>query len=619
MTTVKLNMLEDSMKYSDLQSFIRNRDNAAALAAFVIDEGHRTTFFANFPQLVHQEYFIWGKGTKGNEVVGDVAKIRFQNFSMGVGVPGLPSQSRQLSGNEALSRSAYREEQITFGGHRYAVAIENMKSRKVLPESNVQKIMGSVSKWWAFQDDLDTFFTLFRDYPFYVSETEGMAAGDITQDIYSLFGRGTINDTAKPDVIFAGDGSKGDVEPGTGITGFRSTATGDKNGLADTDTLTDTFIDNLGLYISNSLKMPALEVGNEIPFYGLLIEQQDVNNIFKNSPSTLVADLKNMTAMGQVSSDTIASHPIFSRVLGQLYQLKFMKYSQIDPQIDPRIKAPNNITDQVNTVYDDLYGKAIKPEAKVLAATESGSAVTGLSVWAAGYLKSGLARDHSVGAYQLYLSSGANMFPYFDQGAVHGVDSVNHIDKGLYGDGVTPGAANSTYVGRLQIGSGKTATTRWKVVYKGPVYSGALQVGTNLGVGTFVEDAYKIEVIGLHRWNNGAGKFDNNTIAADWATFKSFLGINAGTKVIDPALMDRQYERNRRAHMFESVRTIVFGKSLIYKMNGDGVEFVNETRDYGAFSGYGVNVVQGKKLVSSGRGLINNFAIVVFKRPYTTL
>ncbi len=58
MTTVKLNMLEDSMKYSDLQSFIRNRDNAAALAAFVIDEGHRTTFFANFPQLVHQEYFI---------------------------------------------------------------------------------------------------------------------------------------------------------------------------------------------------------------------------------------------------------------------------------------------------------------------------------------------------------------------------------------------------------------------------------------------------------------------------------------------------------------------------------------------------------------------------------
>lgn len=216
---------------------------------------------------------------------------------MGVGVPGLPSQSRQLSGNEALSRSAYREEQITFGGHRYAVAIENMKSRKVLPESNVQKIMGSVSKWWAFQDDLDTFFTLFRDYPFYVSETEGMAAGDITQDIYSLFGRGTINDTAKPDVIFAGDGTKGDVEPGTGITGFRSAATGDKNGLADTDTLTDTFIDNLGLYISNSLKMPNLEVGNEIPFYGLLVEQQDVNNIFKNSPSTLVADLKNMTAM----------------------------------------------------------------------------------------------------------------------------------------------------------------------------------------------------------------------------------------------------------------------------------------------------------------------------------
>ena len=438
MTTEKLNMLEESQKYSDLSSFIRARDNAQALADFVIDEGHRSTFFANFPGLIHQEYFVGGKGSKGNQMVGDVAKIRFENFTMGIGVPGLPSASRQLSGNEALSTTAFREEQISFGGHRYAVAIENMKSRKVLPERNVARIIASTTKWWAFQDDLDSFFTLFRDSPFYVSETQGLSAGLISSDVSTMFGRG-FNDVgtgARVEVIYAGDGTKTDIEPGATVTGYRSTVSLDRVGLADTDTLTSTFLERLSNYLGNSgMKMPALTVEDELPFYGLLLEQQDVSNIFLNSSSTLVTDLKNMTAMPSVSSDTIAKHPVFSKLLGGLFQIKFFKYSQIDPMIDPRVQSPINLKEYVNTVYDDLYGKAIKPEATVLAATESGVAITGLTSWAAGYLVSGVTRDHTQGAYQLYLSGGANMFPYFDGTANYGADSINHIDAGCYNSG----------------------------------------------------------------------------------------------------------------------------------------------------------------------------------------
>lgn len=623
MTLVKLNMLEESQKYSDLQSFIRARDNAEGLANFIIDEGNRSTFFANFPGLIHQEYFVGGKGSKGSAMVGDVAKIRFENFTMGIGVPGLPSASRQLAGNEALSTTAYREEQISFGGHRYAVAIENMKSRKVLPERNVARIISSTTRWWAFQDDLDTFFTLFRDYPFYVSETEGMSAGAIQQDIMTMFGRG-FNDLngARPDVIYTGDGTKGDIEPGSTVTGFRSVAAGDKVGLVDSDTLTSTFLEKLSNYLGSSgLKMPALQVEQELPFYGMILEQQDITNIMLNSSATLVADLKNMTAFAQVKSETLAQHPIFSKVLGGLFQIKFMKYSQVDPNVDVRIQAPNNISTHVNTIYDDLYGKAIKPEAQILAGTVAGSAISGLTSWAAGYLVSGVSRDHTQGAYQLYLSSGANMLPYFDGTVTYGADSINHIDAGYYNNGGTVATFNQTYLGRLQVGSGTTATTRWKVVYKGPYYAGAIQIGNNLGDGTFVEDAYKIQVIGLHRYVPGSNSYAGNpsTIAADWAAFQTFLGINGATKVIDPALVDRVYTRNRRIHMFDCVRTIVFGKALLYKINGEGVDFQNETRDYNAFSGYGLNVIQGKKIVRSGRGLVNNYAILVFKRPLITL
>lgn len=551
-------------------------------------------------------------------------KIRHWNQTIGIGVVGPAKVDRQLAGNEAMNRSAYREVSLTFGVHRYAVALNNVIDKKILPEANIKYILGSTTKWWTFQDDLDTFFTLFRDYPYYVSETDGLTATELSDRVYSLFGRGYNDTLASVDVIYAGNGTVTDIEPGATVTGFRSTAGGDRVGLADTDTLTSTFIDAVSQYISNQLLMPAIEIDNEKPFYGMIVEERDTNLMFQNSNSTLVQNLKDISGLHAVNPKTVEEHPIFTREISNLYQIKFMKYGMIDKSVDPMKQAPNQVTENVNTIYEKLMGKAINPTAKILAAATTGDTVTGLTAYTAGYLASGLVRGVSAVAstYQLFVSSGAKFFPYFNNSDDYGVDSVNHIDAGLHGVGGTigtPGAATGTYIGRLQVGQGTTATTRWKVVYTGPIYSGTIQIGNNLGSNTLVEDAFKLELVSLHRWNPSTKSFDAaSTLASDWATFKAFIGINSSTKAIDPTLLTRAMERNRRIHMFDTVRTMVFGKELIYKVNGGGVEFNQETRDYGAFTGSGLNVVQGKKLVHSGHGLINNYAIVCFKRPIPT-
>jgi hypothetical protein len=539
------------------------------------------------------------------------------NMTMGNGVPGPAKTGHQLSGNEALSRTGWRTTTLTFGVHRYAVAIENIVDKKVLPTNQISYILQSTSKWWTMQDDLDSFFTLFRDFPHYVSEVDGLTSTEITERVYPLFGRGFNDVTAKVDVIYAGDGTKGDIEPGTAVTGFRSVAVGDKKGLVPTDTLTDVFIDSLSQYISNSLMMPAIAVEGDRPFYGLVMEQQDMINIFKNSSTGIVKTLSDISGLHEVSPEVTSEHPIFTRMLGELYAIRFVKYAMIGKKVDPKLQAPHTFTDFDNTVYEKLMGLAIKPEAKVLAAATTGETVSGLTIWSAGYLKSGLVRGVSsvASTYQIFVSEGAKFFPYFDNTAI-GADSVNHIDSGLYAGG----AASNTFLGRMQIGQGATATTRWKIVYKGPVYSGALNVGTNDAINTFVSDTYKLEIVGLHRWNPDTGNFDaTSTLAADWAAFKAFLGINAGTLVIDQTLLDRKYQFNRRVHMFDVVRTMVYGKKLIYKVNGGGAEFNQELRDYGAFTGNGLNVVQGKKLVTSGQGLLNNYAVVCFARPPITM
>ncbi len=58
MSYTPVNMLLESQKYENLASFLRSKDNREAIAAYVIDEGAQGTFFANFPDLMYQEYQI---------------------------------------------------------------------------------------------------------------------------------------------------------------------------------------------------------------------------------------------------------------------------------------------------------------------------------------------------------------------------------------------------------------------------------------------------------------------------------------------------------------------------------------------------------------------------------
>ena len=54
----KINMLLESQKFDNMSSFLRSKDNREAIAAYIIDEGSQGTFFANFPELMYQEYQI---------------------------------------------------------------------------------------------------------------------------------------------------------------------------------------------------------------------------------------------------------------------------------------------------------------------------------------------------------------------------------------------------------------------------------------------------------------------------------------------------------------------------------------------------------------------------------
>lgn len=629
-------MLMQSLQYSDLSTFLRARDNREAIASYILDDGETMSFFNQFPGLVYKEFRL-------DQAVGDLIKIRFYNVTRGVGLPGPYKSSRQLAGSESMSGAAYREETMSVGVHRYAVALENIIDKKVLPETLVAHILGMMASWWTEQDDVDTFCTLFRDYPPYIAETTTLTSTEILERVSPLFGRGTYNNVnAAVQVIFAGAGTKTDIEPGAAVTGFKSLAAGDRVGLADTDTLTDTFLQNLGDYMEQQMGAAPIAYEGLSPFYGLIIDTADEKNIYKNSASTLVANLKAITRNNDSGQEVYKNNPVFTRQLAQLYNIRMFKWGPMAPVFAASGDTAENDKDgkimkgqESVSIKKGLRGTPINPTAKILAAAKGGETVTGLNVWTGGDAPDSNARGPGAVAtdYWLFLSCGANHFPYFD-GTALGNDSINACDShylnitdatlGVGGaNGATYSTVNGAYsYGRFQVGQGSTATTRWKVVYSGPIYSGTIQIGSNNAQFTFIDDAFRVKILGLHRWNAGTSAFDAaNTRDADWATFKTFLGINAGTLVIDnaAAFQTRQYQWNRRAHLFDTVRSLAFGRDLIYKIIAGGSEYNEETRDYGAMTGRSMTIVQGKKVVVDAQGLISNYAMVVFKRPPLTI
>lgn len=635
-----VNMLLQSAQFSDLSTFLRARDTREAIAAYILDEGSELTFFDKFPGLVYKEFRL-------EEAVGDVIKLRFFNMTRGVGLPGPFKTSRQLAGSEAMTRSHYRQELMSVGVHRYAVALDNIIDKKVLPQQLVAHTFAMMTSWWAERDDTDTFLTLFRDFPSYVSEVQNLTNTEIQERLYPLFGQGTYNGIGSaPDYIFAGSGTKNDIEPGATVTGFKSAAAGDRVGLAGTDTLTDTFIQALGDYLEQQMGTMPIEYSGVAPFYGLIADTADVKNIFKNSSATLVTNIKAMTRNNDGGNEIFKKNPIFTRNIEHLYNVRIFKWGPISPLFGASGDISENAKDgkqdkgQLSvSIRKGLRGTPINPQAKIIAAAVGGETITGQSLWTGGDLNTstwseGRGNGSVATNYWLYLSNGAEHFPYFDGTATIGAQSYNQIDAGYLNitdptkgaggaNGATYGSVDgSGYYGRMQVGQGATATTRWKLVYAGPVYSGTIDVGSNNDQASYVSDAYKLRVISLHRWNPGTGAFDAaNTRDTDWAAFKTFLGINAGTKSIDISAnyMSRAYQYNRRVHCFDTIRSLIYGRDLIYKVVGQGAEYNEETRDYGAQTGKGLTVVQGKKIVTDAQGLVSNYAIVLFARPPITI
>jgi hypothetical protein len=587
----KLNMLLESAKYSDLQSFLRERDNQAAVASYILDEGNEISFFNKFPGLVHHEYDL-------SSGVGDVIKINQKNFTRGVGLPGAYKSSRQLSGSEAMTNAAFRQEKLSVGMHRYAVALENFIDKKVLPSDHIKHVFDMLSLWSSQQDDIESFSTLFRDYPAFYAEQNSISGTSETDRVDALIGRGTFNNiNSAPDVIYAGT-NKVDIEPGT-------------YGLANADTLTDTYLEYLNDYCSQEIGMPPLSLKEEIATYGLICSQTDVNNFYDNSTTKITTDLK--TAFQGKGWD----NPLYNNILANYGGISLWKYAPIAPKDRLNALAP------YLSIKKGLRGTALNPTAKVLAYAAGGETVTGLSIWQGGDFSATPADRGAYGAgtnHYLFLSNGGEHFPYFNGGVTVGANSINKF-------AVTATIAGYTYctvaenglVGRLQLGQGVTATTRWKVLYTGPVYVGTLQIGTNNDQWTFVDDVYRIQIQGIAQYNSSTGFFnavvDDAGLAAYVTSLKAFLGITTNVINVSSAYQTRTYQRNRRAHLFDTIRSIVYGSGLLYKVTAGGATYAEETRDYGAITGRGMTVVNGKKVVTDAQGLVSGYAIAVFKRP----
>ena len=587
-------MLLESAKYSDLSSFMRDGANSEIIAQYIMDQSKQINFFNNIPGLIAHESNL-------KQGAGDLIKVRRANIVTGTGLPGARSNTRQLAGSEAKAAAAFREQKVSVGIHNYAISLDRFDtgmSRDILPKALVDQVFGSLATWWSATDDYDTFITLFRDYPAYYAETNSIS-GDAEEmlRIESLFGRGTYNNVVSaPEVMMPN--SKTDIES-----------------LVDADTLTDTFLVKLQAYCEQTLGMPPISMEDEKGVYGLFVEQSDVAYFQTNSSSTFKANLLESFSGKGFSS------PVWSKVFGDYAGIRFMKWGAFAPN------DSKNIIADYASIEKGLQGTPLNPTAKVLAFAVGGDTVAGLSEWAGGDIA-----VRGIGATAtdrfLILSRGATHFPYFDPGgsASIGVNSINKQVIGATQAGYTYCTiAENDLAGRFQIGQGTTATTRWKVDYVGPVYVGTITIGAQGGETTFVDNAYRVQIVGLHQWNNGAGTFDaaiddGAALLTDATTaLKAFLGITTNVINITSGYRTRTYEQNRRVHLFDTIRSLVYGTGMMIKANAGGTNYAEETRDYGNTEGKSMTVVQGKKINTSAHGLVNSYMIVAWKRPPVTM
>lgn len=587
----KINVIQSSKNFDwNLASFLRGLDNPQALGRYIMDSAYEKSFFSNFPGLVYRK-------VSETDRVGDLIYIdeKFNVTTPGPGLPGPYKSSRQLAGNESIIDASYRRDKMTVGINRHAVAIENYLNTELLPAEVTAKLKTALTQRATNTEDNNIACTLFRDYPHYYAELDGLTATEIDERILPLFGRGTYNDV--------------DVDP---ITIMPNGVT-DIEALTSTDTLSDVFMEDLQRIADQELGMPYNQLEDMRPFFSMIVGDPDVMNFFRNASSTFKTDM-NYSFMGKERQT-----PIFQKFIGEYANIRLVKYGWMAAN-DGRDEFADHMS-----AFKHLKGSPYEPRAKVLAAARGDQTITDLKIRDRGAydLTTPAARaglDGLTTTYNLYLSFGATDLPYFEEASTTvGASSYNKLAlTATETANAYCGLSDGDVVGRLQIGEYETSGGKYKILYTGPVYVGSVQLAANKTKYANVQSVYKVRVVGLYTRNGTAWALvDDAGIAAAFATLKTFLGIDATNHIVTGGVYGGlTYAKNRKAHVFNTIRTLLVGKDLIFDadiLKGQRVE--QERRDYGAVTGRGMTISKGKKIAINPDGVIRNYAVVIFKRP----
>ena len=600
-------MLLESARFSDLSTFLRWRDNRQALAEYVMDQWDVQSFWKNlssatWASLIH-------KWVDLSQSVWDLVHVKKTVIPTpeGQGLPGDSLSTRQLAWSEDMMDFQYSSEKVGIWVHRYAVALKTIIDQKVLPKNLTAHVFSALGRWWARQNDEDIFSTLFRDYPTYFAEQDTLSGAAQTDRVDHLFGRWTYNDAVAPEYFYAW--SKTDIEPD-----------GWTNGLEPTDTLSATFLKKLQSNASFYIGMDPISMEDNRNFYGLVLEQIDIDNFFDNSWIS--------TAINSAFQGKEWKSPVFSRVLWELYWIRFFQYAQMAFN-----DAKNKIVWKgASSAHKGLQGSPLNPEAKVLAYYNWGtSSLTWLRVWEGWDIVSPATRMAeaswaTANDHYLLLSRGARHFPYYD-GQWSTTVWADSYNKFVMTTAIAAYTAqwgilsNLDLCGRFAIGTedADAAATYFKILYTGPVFVWTLRLGSQNDTVTFIDTVYRVKIVWMAQWNPGADEFSAVIDNAGWAAWltalKACLWITTNLALITSAYQTLAYQKQRKAHMFNTVRTILFWSSMLYEAQAWGAEMQQETRDYWAIKGTWLNAVIGKKLATNAQGMISSYAVVCFKRP----
>lgn len=117
-----------------------------------------------------------------------------------------------------------------------------------------------------------------------------------------------------------------------------------------------------------------------------------------------------------------------------------------------------------------------------------------------------------------------------------------------------------------------------------------------------VHDVYRLRIEALYSWNGTAWVLATGAaIATEFAAMQALLGIDATSKMIKMGgvYSNLAYQKARKAHIFNTIRSIVYGGDLMYEAQLQGnVLAMDDNIDYKAASGWGITINKGRKLVT---------------------